>query len=122
MNLKNLRSVLKKQPKFRFRQIKQAVFKDLIGDWSEVSTLPFMLRERLDKKCSIKIDARTYVSKDRRSVKALITLADGLKIETVLMCHKGGRNTVCVSSSGLSSKVYLLYDRKDGSQTQSECL
>ena len=38
------------------------------------------------------------VSKKEDSVKAKITLKDGLEIETVLMRHRDGRNTVCVSS------------------------
>ena len=37
------------------------------------------------------------VSKEQNSVKARITLQDGLMIEAVLMRHKDGRNTVCVS-------------------------
>lgn len=53
--------------------------------------------------------AKPFVSKDKNTIKALITLKDGLKIETVLMRHKprsrasslrgkDKRNTICVSS------------------------
>ncbi|MCX6762369.1 MAG: 23S rRNA (adenine(2503)-C(2))-methyltransferase RlmN, partial [Candidatus Moranbacteria bacterium] len=38
------------------------------------------------------------ISKDGRTVKAIIELEDGLAIETVLMKHTDKRNTICVSS------------------------
>ena len=98
MNFAQLKEVLKKEPQYRLKQAKKALFQDLIGDWSEAKILPQALREELNEKCPIEISAETFISKDKRTIKALITLKDGLKIETVLMRHKDGRNTICVSS------------------------
>ena len=98
MNLTNLEKVLIKQPQYRLNQVKQVLFRDLIKDWSEATNLSLDLRQTLNEKCPIGINAETLVSKDKKSVKALITLKDGLKVETVLMRHKDKRNTVCVSS------------------------
>jgi 23S rRNA (adenine2503-C2)-methyltransferase len=79
-------------------QAKKALFHDLIQNWQEAKTLPLSLREELNKKWPIEISAETFVSKDRNTIKALLTLKDDLKIETVLMRHKDKRNTICVSS------------------------
>jgi len=98
MNFAQLKEVLKKEPQYRLKQAKKALFQDLIGDWSEAKILPQALREELNEKCPIEISAETFISKDKRTIKALITLNDGLRIESVLMCHRDGRNTICVSS------------------------
>ena len=98
MNFAQLKEVLGKEPQYRLKQAKKALFQGLIGDWSEAKILPQALREELEEKCPIEISAETFISKDKKTVKALITLKDGLKIETVLMRHRDGRNTVCVSS------------------------
>jgi len=98
MNLDKLNEVLEKGPVFRKVQAQKAIFQDLIDDWSQAKTLPVDLREELNKKCPLKINVQATVSEEEESIKALIILSDGLKIETVLMRHKDGRNTVCVSS------------------------
>ena len=96
MNIDNLDKILENEPKFRLKQAKEAVFRNLIENWQEATFFSFKLREKLDKECPLLIDAQIVNSKD--AVKARITLKDGLKIETVLLYHKDGRNTVCVSS------------------------
>lgn len=98
MNLTQLKKVLQKEPAYRLKQVKRALFSDLIDDWSRATVLSFKLRERLKEKCSLKIQAKTFVSKDKRTVKILLILEDSLKVESVLMRHKDKRNTVCVSS------------------------
>ncbi|MDO8264949.1 MAG: 23S rRNA (adenine(2503)-C(2))-methyltransferase RlmN [Candidatus Parcubacteria bacterium] len=98
MNLENLQTILKNDPPFRLKQAKQAVFKDLITDWSQARSFPLKLREELTEECSLEIQAKLFISKDQNSVKALITFSDGQSVETVLMRHNDGRNTVCVSS------------------------
>jgi 23S rRNA (adenine2503-C2)-methyltransferase len=98
MDLTKLNDILKNEPAYRLKQAKKAIFQDLIESWSKAKTLPQNLREVLDKKCSLKINVQASVSVDEKTIKALITLEDGLKIETVLMRHANGRNTVCVSS------------------------
>lgn len=98
MDLDNLEKVLENEPKYRLKQAREAVFKNFISDWQEATFFAKDLREELNKKCPLGIKADVLVSKTKDSVKAKITLKDGLKIETVLMRHKDSRNTVCVSS------------------------
>lgn len=89
--------VLADEPSFRLRQAKEAVFKKFISNWNEATFLPLELREKLNQECPLEIKAETLVSKKEDSTKARITLKDGFQIETVLMGHQDGRNTVCVS-------------------------
>jgi len=98
MNIDKIKTALTEQPKFRFKQAYKAVFEDLIEDWNDNTTLPIAMRETLNKECSLEINAEIFGSKKSETVKALITLEDGKKIETVLMKHEDGRATVCVSS------------------------
>ncbi|MCX6740996.1 MAG: 23S rRNA (adenine(2503)-C(2))-methyltransferase RlmN [Candidatus Parcubacteria bacterium] len=98
MNKNNLENILKTEPAYRLKQAKQLIFKDLIEDWQRATVFPFVLKEKLNKEYPLSIDGQKSASKDQKTIKALITLDDGLKIESVLMKHTGGRNTVCVSS------------------------
>ena len=119
MNLTKLEKVLEKEPAYRLKQVKKAAFRDLIDDWNKVSTLPLRLREKLNKGCPLLINGELFFSADQKTIKTLITLNDGLKIESVLMRHKPrsrkslteqvrygerfslrgkNRNTICVSS------------------------
>ena len=115
MDLESLEKVLENEPKYRVKQAKEAIFKKCILNWNEATFFAKELREKLNKECPLKIEAETLVSRQKtsytqdsaiaeirvsesNSVKARIILKDGLQIETVLMRHKDGRNTVCVSS------------------------
>lgn len=98
MNIENLEKVLKGEPKFRLAQANKAVFADLIEAWEENSTLPKNLKERLGKECPLRIDAQLASSGQSDSQKVLISFADGSAVEAVLLKHKDGRRTVCVSS------------------------
>jgi 23S rRNA (adenine2503-C2)-methyltransferase len=105
MDLSNLEKVLEAEPKYRIKQANEAIYKNFISDWSEATFFPKDLRDKLNKAIPLKIEADVLVSRKEDSVKARITLKDGLKIETVLMRHAdplrpetSGRNTVCVSS------------------------
>jgi len=98
MDLIQFQKLFKKEPRYRLEQAKKALFQNLIQNWQTAKTLPLSLREKLNKECPIEISAKTFVSKDKNTIKALLTLKDGLKIETVLMRHKDKRNTICVSS------------------------
>ena len=97
MNLAQLDEILRGEPAYRLKQSKKAVFQDLIEDWNQATNLPLYLRENLNKECSLSINGEFFISKDQKTVKALIFLEDGFKIESVLMKHKD-RNTICVSS------------------------
>jgi len=98
MDLSNLDKVLEGEPKYRLKQAEEAIFKNFISDWSEATFFAKDLRDKLNKECPLKIEADVLVAKKEDSVKAKITLKDGLQVETVLMKHEDGRNTVCVSS------------------------
>ena len=99
MNLSILHQVIKDEPKFRHKQIENAVFIELIDDWNKSSVLPYALKERLNQDCPLDIKAEILKTEGREPThKALITLEDGAQIEAVLIRQKGGRNTVCVSS------------------------
>ena len=97
MNLINFDKILEKEPKYRLKQAKAAIFKDLIEDWQEAKTLPQELRKKLGEDYPLQIEAKVFNSPDG-AAKALFVLSGGLKIESVLLRHKDGRNTVCVSS------------------------
>lgn len=98
MDLIRFENLFNNEHPYRLKQAKKALFIDLIEDWRRANILPLLLRENLSKICPIKISAQTFFSKDKKTAKTLITLKDGLKIESVLMKHKDGRNTVCISS------------------------
>ena len=92
-----IKEILAREPKYRLVQVNQAIFSDLAESWDEVTALPKKLRETLQAKCPLEINAELSLSDDKETAKALIRLADGKFIETVLMRHEDGRNTVCVS-------------------------
>jgi 23S rRNA (adenine2503-C2)-methyltransferase len=98
MDLTKLKTILENEPAFRLKQAKQAVFGGCVDSWMEVKGLPLPIREALERECPLAIDASPIVSETSESVKTLITMQDGARIETVLMKHGDGRNTVCVSS------------------------
>ncbi|MFA5178367.1 MAG: 23S rRNA (adenine(2503)-C(2))-methyltransferase RlmN [Candidatus Paceibacterota bacterium] len=97
MILEKLENILKSEPSFRLKQVKRAVFHELITDWDQATNLSLALREKLKKECPLEIKNELFFSKDKNTVKALITLEDKNKIETVLMIHTDKRATVCVS-------------------------
>jgi len=97
MDISNLEKVLENEPKYRLNQAREAVLKNFISNWSEATFFTKELRDKLNQECPLEIMADVLVSKKEDSVKARITLSDGKQIETVLMRHRDGRNTVCVS-------------------------
>ena len=106
MNFKEITKILEKEPAFRLKQIKKAVFDELIDNWSEATTLSLELRQKLDATSPIYelTVEKQLTSKDGGTSKVLLSAEDGSKIEAVLMRHGStdlpltGRNTVCISS------------------------
>lgn len=88
------------EPAYRAAQIKRGFFVDLADSWEGISVLPKALR--LDLAAAVPWNAMeqltTRTAPQGETVKILLQCHDGVKIETVLMRHKDGRNTVCVSS------------------------
>lgn len=88
------------KPKYRLKQIKKAVFGDLIESWRKATVLPEELRLTLEKEFPIFGPelASSLESKNKDSIKAFFRLKDDNIIESVLIRHKNERNTICVSS------------------------
>jgi len=88
------------EPKFRLSQIQKAIYQDGVSDFSEISTISKNLRETLEKEMKILSFGveKILVAKDKNSIKALLKLADGNKIESVLLSPVEGKWSVCISS------------------------
>lgn len=87
-------------PKFRWDQIRQAVFGQAVESWDAIKVLPAAAREALAEKVpfmSVK-ERRVDVSGDGRAHKALLDLKDGRVVETVLLRPSESRWTTCISS------------------------
>lgn len=98
MDISRLYQFFEDQPRYRVQQAERAVFTNLIDDWQDVSTFPLEWRGRLNEEVNLKINAKLIESRVKDYTKALITLLDNNKIETVLLRHNDGRNTACLSS------------------------
>lgn len=85
MEIIGLEKILEGQPKFRLKQCYQTIFTDLIEDWKDNTTLPPSLRERLEREYLLGLKAAVFGSKRSESVKILLELRDGEKVEAVLL-------------------------------------
>jgi len=87
-------------PRFRLAQIYRAAAKELRHSFSEVTVLPVALRTALAERMKLSSVELVHeaTSGDGQTTKFLFALADGKEIEAVLMRHKGGRTTACISS------------------------
>lgn len=86
-------------PAYRIAQIREAVYVNGISSWSEANVLPAAIREKLEERLPILSFEVVTIQHSKRDLvfKALLRLADGNKIESVLM--KPGKTwSVCVSS------------------------
>ena len=86
------------EPGYRTQQIVHAVYGRRVASWAEVTTLPAILRERLDRAFrfpSIVLDEER-TSADG-TVKVLWRLLDGEAVESVLIPTRS-RDTLCLSS------------------------
>src|SRR5579884_1618858 len=90
---------------FRARQVYNWLYQHLADDFSAMTNLPQSLRQRLAQEARIGplIVRSEQHSKDDRTRKVLLELADGKLIESVLMLYpplgeSSARATVCVSS------------------------
>ncbi len=90
----------RKESGYRAMQVKQAFILSLNESWEGVTPWPKALREEAVKlipwdelTCKQILEGETH-----HAVKFLFECRDGAFIETVIMRHEDGRNTVCVSS------------------------
>jgi 23S rRNA (adenine2503-C2)-methyltransferase len=86
--------------RYRLTQIYRAATKELAPSFAAISVLPLKLREELTRKLkfsSLELEHEA-TSGDKQTTKLLFRLADGKEVEAVLMRHRGGRTTACISS------------------------
>ena len=87
-----------KIPKFRVKQLEEAVFKQSIISFEDITTYPKNLRIELSSKFSLTSLSIVTIKESKDSLKFLLKTFDNKFIEVVLMKHLDGRRTVCVSS------------------------
>lgn len=103
----SLEKIISEEPKYRKKQIYTAFFDPRLNSFEEVSTLPKDLRQKLSVLPWLPVELVVLQeSKIDDSKKALLVLADGQRIETVLMGRESKKSTrpserrytVCLSS------------------------
>lgn len=85
--------------RFRYAQLENAIYKNLVTDFEKIDTLPKDIRELLKENCfynSLTIHSE-ITSDDGQTTKFLFKTSDDKMIEAVIMRHLSGRNTLCVS-------------------------
>jgi 23S rRNA (adenine2503-C2)-methyltransferase len=87
--------------KYRLAQLYRAATRELVDAVGSVTVLPKELRSAFEAE-GFGFDSVEPVvvqhSTDKQTIKGLFRLTDGNAVEAVLMQHRGGRNTVCISS------------------------
>ncbi len=86
--------------KFRYAQVENAIYKNLITDFDTIETLPKDIRTLLKENCfytSLTLHSEK-TGEDGQTTKFLFKTHDDKMIEAVIMRHLSGRNTLCVSS------------------------
>ena len=89
-----------KIPAFRYWQIENALYKNFINDFQDIQTIPKELREKLRDNffySSMTIE-KEVTSENGQTTKILWKTSDDKLIESVIMRHLSGRNTLCISS------------------------
>ena len=88
-----------KMPAYRLKQAMRSYYQELVDDWADITTWSEKLRADCANSAWSPLTVKTVLqTQDPPSVKFAFQTADGLTIETVVMRHADGRNTVCVSS------------------------
>ena len=87
-----------KIPQFRFKQFYLAVFKQLVLDFDEITVFPKSLRDDLKQRFSLTSMFLVESHKSGNTIKFVLKTHDNQFVEAVLMIHRDGRRTVCVSS------------------------
>jgi len=95
-----LNARLKLAPAFRGRQLFQWIHQRQTFDFQQMSNLPAELREKLAENYGSALSSEIVQSQSDSdgTVKVMIRLADGKKIESVLLNDEHGRRTACLSS------------------------
>lgn len=88
------------EPAFRYSQIENAIYKNFIINFDEITTISKKSRELLNENffySSIKL-VKNITSQDWQTTKLLFETLDNRLLEAVIMRHLSWRNTLCVSS------------------------
>jgi 23S rRNA (adenine2503-C2)-methyltransferase len=99
MELDDIREALgSAQPQYRAEQIYEAVYREQVAEFVQITSLPAVLRRELAGSHAFGLPeiARRYESSDGTR-RYLLRLEDGRTVETVLM-PEGERDTICISS------------------------
>jgi len=105
--MSELEEIFKEQPKYRRKQIAAAWFDAKIKGYSDITTLPKELREKLESLPWMSVKLKIMQdSKIDQTWRALLELSDGEMVETVLMgrvskkefSEDESRFTICISS------------------------
>jgi 23S rRNA (adenine2503-C2)-methyltransferase len=88
-----------KVPNFRKKQLFHGIFKEFKSDFNTFTTLPKDLKQELNDLIPLRTlkPVKTLLSADRSTIKWSFLTEKGSPIETVLMLHDNGRNTLCIS-------------------------
>jgi len=102
-------------PRYRLSQIYRAATKELVTSFDSMTALPIALRRILNEKAklsSLRL-VNEATSGDKQTTKLLYALPDGNEVEAVLMRHRGGRTTACISSQAgcarINQRVYSIW-------------
>lgn len=89
-----------KEPAFRYEQLMKALFDIKNSGFGDITPLSQNIREKLESELPFWSFGEEQVLKSKNSPtqKAILTLSDGSRIETVLMGTSSRRWTICVSS------------------------
>jgi len=83
---------------FRFKQLEDAIFKNFVNDFSEITNFTKELRDDLKKNFKFSSLKLNEIYETNDTIKFLLETEDKNLIEVILMIHKDSRRTVCVSS------------------------
>ena len=84
--------------KFRIKQLDNAVFKEYVSSFEDITVFPKELRSQLSEKFTLTTMTMVESHKSANTVKFVLKTKDSQFVEAVLMIHNDGRRTVCVSS------------------------
>lgn len=87
------------EPAYRASQIWEGVYKHLVDNPGQLTSIPKTLREKLNECFTFShlTEVTRILSRDKLTGKTLFRLSDGTTIESVLMKYDE-RNTLCISS------------------------
>jgi 23S rRNA (adenine2503-C2)-methyltransferase len=85
-------------PEYRARQVYEAIYRNRVQSWNEITTLPAQLRDDLSRRAPIGLpQVSSKFSSHDGTVRYLLELLDRRTVESVLM-PDAARDTLCIST------------------------